>query len=94
MNSKLLRIFVVALTTLFLNAQAFACGGGQGAQNDKDRAKTHLDKSSMSSSDQSFSTDRNMEMDQSSYDNNKSMDRSDQSETDQFDTEQQDQLDR
>jgi hypothetical protein len=92
MNSKLLRIFVVALTTLFLNTQAFACGGGQGAQNDKDRGKTDLDKSFMSDSDQSYSTDRDIgNMDQSSYDNNKSIDRSDQSETDQFDTEQQDQ---
>ena len=60
----------------------------------KMRGKTGLDKSSMSSPDQSFSTDRNLEMDQGSYDNNKSMDRSDQSKTDQFDTEQQNPLDR
>ena len=92
MNSKLLKIFVIAFTTLFLNTQAFACGSG--AQKDQDRGKTDLDKSSMGSSDQSFSTDRNMEMDQGGYDNNKSMDRSDQSKTDQFNKEQQDQLDR
>ena len=82
MNSKLLKIFIIAFATLFLNMQAFACGSG--AQKDKDSGKTNLDKSSMSDSGQSYSTDRDKgNMDQGSYDNNKSTDRSDQSKTDQ-----------
>ena len=99
MNPKVLKIFVIALTTLFLSTPAFACGG---VQKDKDIGKTGQDKLSMNNSDQSYSTDQdsgrldqgNKDQDipdqdtlgQDSLDNSKSMDRPDQSKTDQFDT--------
>ena len=80
MNSKLLKIFVIAFATLLLNAQAFACGG---AQQDKDIGKTNQSNSSMSDPNQRYSADQDIgNRDQGNYDNSKSMNQS-ESETDQ-----------
>ena len=72
MNSKFLRIFVVAVTTLFLNTQAFAL---ESAQKDNYIGKTDRDTSSMNDSARSNSTDHDKgNMDKRSNDDSQSMD--------------------
>jgi len=58
MNSKILRISAIALTTMFLSGQAFACSGGK---TDKDVGKSaDRDKYSMSDSDRNLNRDQDI----------------------------------
>jgi hypothetical protein len=81
MNSKLLQIMAIGLTTLFLSAQAFAWAG---AGKDKDvGSKTDQDTCMYDRDDSA--TDRDIgNMDQGGADSSKSQDM-DRSQTDQFD---------
>jgi len=77
MYSKILRILAIAITTLFLGAQAFA---GQCAKEDKDIGNkadqgTSSTMSDTGGSGQSLSPDRDTgKMNQGGYDNTKSQD--------------------
>jgi len=73
MNTNLLKIMVIALATLFLSAQAFACSM---APKDKDIGETNQENSSMygnSGSSESSSSDMDINKDQGNYGNNEQM---------------------
>jgi hypothetical protein len=65
MNSKILRILAIGLTTMFFSGQAFACPG---AKTDKDVGNTgdrnQYSMSDSSNSDQALPSDQNLNKDQ------------------------------
>jgi hypothetical protein len=77
MKSKIVSILAVSLMTLFLSAQAFACGANMGNKTDKD---TSASMSDMSKSDQGLSIDRDTgDLNQSGYDTRQDVPETDQS---------------
>lgn len=65
MNSKLMRIMAIGVTTLFLSAPAFACAGAQG---DRDVGMTDQ----YLTFDESLPSDQDMNKDQGNYNSDES----------------------